>query len=110
MVLIKNGKIWDGEKFFYGDILTNDKHIEKIDTSINENADYIYDATGKLVSAGLVDIHVHLKGISCEEFGEGIFLVRSHPTWIDPKNSSKEINNIFYHAFVLKEIRLEIIL
>lgn len=68
-ILIKNGKIWNGEKFFYGDILTNDKHIEKIDTSINENADYIYDATGKLVSAGLVDIHVHLKGISCDEYG-----------------------------------------
>ena len=34
-------------------------------------------------------------GISCEEFGEGIFLVRSHPAWIDQHNSSKEINNIF---------------
>ena len=34
-------------------------------------------------------------GISCEEFGEGIFLVRSHPQWIDQNNSSKEINNIF---------------
>ena len=34
-------------------------------------------------------------GISCEEFGEGTFLVRSHPDWIDQKNSSKEINNIF---------------
>ena len=34
-------------------------------------------------------------GISCEEFGEGTFLVRSHPDWIDQKNSSKDINNIF---------------
>ena len=34
-------------------------------------------------------------GISCEEFGEGTFLVRSHPDWINQKNSSKEINNIF---------------
>ena len=34
-------------------------------------------------------------GISCEEFGEGTFLVRSHPAWIDQNNSSKEINNIF---------------
>ncbi len=68
-ILIKNGRVWDGEKFFYGDILTNDKHIEKIDTSINENAEYIYDATRKIVSAGLVDIHVHLKGIAPDEFG-----------------------------------------
>ena len=34
-ILIKNGKIWDGEKFFYGDILTNDKHIEKIEEEIS---------------------------------------------------------------------------
>jgi len=34
-------------------------------------------------------------GISCEEFGEGTFLVRSHPDWINADNSSKEINNIF---------------
>lgn len=68
-ILIKNGRIFDGEKFFCRDILTNGRYIEKIDTVINENADYIYDAKGKIVSAGLVDIHVHLKGISCEEFG-----------------------------------------
>ena len=68
-ILIKNGRIFDGERFFCGDILTNGRYIEKIDTAINENADYIYDAEGKIVSAGLVDIHVHLKGISCEEFG-----------------------------------------
>lgn len=68
-ILIKTGKVWDGEKFVCGDILTNGKYIEKIDTVINENAEYVYDATGKIVSPGLVDIHVHLKGISCEEFG-----------------------------------------
>lgn len=68
-ILIKNGKIWDGDKFFYADILTNNKYIEKIEASINENADFVYDAKGKIVSAGLVDIHVHLKGVSCDEFG-----------------------------------------
>lgn len=70
-ILIKNGNVWDGEKFVCGDILTNGKYIEKIDTVINEKAEYVYDATGKIVSPGLVDIHVHLKGISCEEFGIG---------------------------------------
>jgi len=68
-ILIKNGRVWDGEKFFCSDVLTNDKYIEKIEPTINENAEYVYDAEGKIVSAGLVDIHVHLKGISCEEFG-----------------------------------------
>ena len=68
-ILIKNGRVWDGEKFFFADILTNDNLIEKIEPDITDNADYIFDAEGKIVSAGLVDIHVHLKGIASDEFG-----------------------------------------
>lgn len=68
-ILIKNGRIWDGEKFFDGDILTNDMYIEQIARTINEDAGFVYDASGKIVSAGLVDIHVHLKGIAPDEFG-----------------------------------------
>lgn len=68
-ILVINGRIWDGEIFFYGDILTNNNLIEKIEPEITDNADYVFDAEGKIVSAGLVDIHVHLKGISSDEFG-----------------------------------------
>ena len=70
-ILVKNGRIWDGEKFFFSDVLTNDKLIEKIEPNITDNADYIYDARGKIVSAGLVDIHVHLKGLASDAFGVG---------------------------------------
>ena len=68
-ILIKNGKIWDGEKFFFSDVLTEDEHIAKIAQDINEEADYVFDAKGKIVSAGLVDTHVHLKGISADIYG-----------------------------------------
>lgn len=68
-ILIKNGRVWDGETFFFADVLTDDKVISKIDKNISDCADYIFDATGKTVSAGLVDIHVHMKGIASEEFG-----------------------------------------
>lgn len=68
-ILIKNGRIWDGERFFYGDILTEDDRIVQIADRIEANAKYIYDATGKTVSAGLVDIHLHLKGFSSDEHG-----------------------------------------
>lgn len=68
-ILIKNGRIWDGEKFFRGDILTDGKKISKIEESINCNADFTYDANGKTVSAGLVDAHIHIKGISSDDFG-----------------------------------------
>lgn len=68
-ILIKNGRVWDGNHFLYCDILTDGNKIEKIAPSICEDAAYIYDAKGKLVSAGLVDTHVHIRGISIEKFG-----------------------------------------
>ena len=68
-ILIKNGRVWDGEKFFFADVLTEDKVIAKIEKNISDDADYVFDATDKTVSAGLVDIHVHMKGIASEEFG-----------------------------------------
>ena len=68
-ILIKNGRVWDGEQFLYSDVLTVGKTVSKIAPSIFENADFIYNADGKTVSAGLVDAHVHMRGISIEEFG-----------------------------------------
>ncbi len=68
-LLIKNGRIWDGEKFFFADVLTEDKVIAKIEKNISDNADFVFDATGKIVSVGLIDTHVHLKGLSSDEFG-----------------------------------------
>ncbi len=68
-ILIKNGRVWDGEKFFFADVLTEDKVIAKIEKNISDNVDFVFDATGKTVSAGLVDIHVHMKGIASEKFG-----------------------------------------
>lgn len=68
-ILIKNGRVWDGETFFFSDILTDGELIAKIERNISDNADFVYDASGKIVSAGLVDIHVHMKGISSDKFG-----------------------------------------
>ena len=68
-ILIKNGRVWDGERFFPADVLTEGRYITKIEPHISEQADFVYDASGKTVSAGLVDIHVHMRGISIEAFG-----------------------------------------
>ncbi|MBQ2743757.1 MAG: amidohydrolase family protein [Oscillospiraceae bacterium] len=67
-ILIKNGKIWNGEHFSSADILTDGDNISKIERNIVENADYVFDASGKIVSAGLVDGHVHMRGVN-EKFG-----------------------------------------
>lgn len=63
-ILIKNGRVWDGEKFYFADVLTDDGKISKIKQKIDEKADFKYDADGKIVSAGLVDAHVHMRGIN----------------------------------------------
>lgn len=68
-VLIKNGRVWDGEKFSYADVLLEKNTVIKIEEHVFESADYIYDASGKTVSAGLVDAHVHMRGISSRKFG-----------------------------------------
>lgn len=68
-ILIKNGRVWNGECFHYADILTEENTIVKIEKAIEDHADHIFDATGKIVSAGLVDTHVHMRGISSHKYG-----------------------------------------
>ena len=60
-ILVKGGRVWDGDNFFNSDILIEGNKITKIEPSIIANATCVYDATGKTVSAGLVDIHTHLR-------------------------------------------------
>jgi len=68
-LLIKHGRVWDGAQFFQADILTDGKLIAEIGEDINVPADFTFDANGMIVSAGLVDAHVHLKGISADIYG-----------------------------------------
>lgn len=68
-ILIKGGRVFDGERFLYKDVLIDNGIIVAINESISVAADTVYDATGKTVSAGLVDAHTHLRGISCEKYG-----------------------------------------
>ena len=68
-ILIKNGVVWDGENYLNADVLTEDNKISKIQNCIDENSDYVYDASGQFVLPGLVDIHTHFKGISSDNIG-----------------------------------------
>ncbi len=64
--LIKNGRVWNGEDICFCDVLTDGDRIEKIAPNIVEKCDFVFDASGKTVSPGLVDAHVHISG---GEFG-----------------------------------------
>ncbi len=61
-ILIKGGKVFDGEKFILTDVLTNGDTIEKICPDITDEADFVWNAERQIVSAGLVDAHVHISG------------------------------------------------
>jgi dihydroorotase len=67
-ILIKNGRVWDGEQFLYADVLTDGGRLSKIEPHISEKAEFVYDAAGKTVAPGLVDLHVHMRGIN-KKFG-----------------------------------------
>lgn len=67
-VLLANGRVWDGERFYLADVLVKDGVISRIESNIIACADFTYDASGKIVSAGLVDAHVHMRGISSADF------------------------------------------
>ncbi len=68
-IRIMNGRVWDGSRFRTGDVAIKDGRIAKIGDADGFEAAYTFDAAGKIVSAGLVDVHTHLYGISSDGFG-----------------------------------------
>lgn len=62
-LLIKNGRVIDPASKFdaVADVLVTDGKVKKIVKDISENADKIIDASGLVVTPGLVDIHVHFR-------------------------------------------------
>lgn len=67
-IAVINGRIWDGERFSEGNVLVKNDKIAAVGTE-KFSADYVYDAAGAIVSPGLVDIHVHLRGVSEKRYG-----------------------------------------
>lgn len=74
-IRIVNGRIWDGGCFQYADVLTEGRSIIKIAKGITEEADFVWDASGRIVSAGLVDCHVHMRGISADDIGAAVEMI-----------------------------------
>ena len=68
-IKIENGRIFDGEKFFHGDIYIENNRIVSIGKNLDAKANYTFCANGNLVTPGLVDIHTHMKGVSSDAFG-----------------------------------------
>ena len=63
ILLIRNGRVVDPANNFddVADVLVVDGKIAAVKPDINFSADYEYDATGKIVTPGLIDMHVHFR-------------------------------------------------
>lgn len=74
-ILITDGRIWNGERFLYEDVLAENgiitKIAEHIETDLAQN-DFRFNAAGMTVCPGLVDMHVHIRGISSDVYGTPI--------------------------------------
>lgn len=69
VLLIRGGQVWDGQRFFEADILTEDDRVVEIGPGLSANATFSFDAKGMIVSAGLVDGHAHLRGAAMPIYG-----------------------------------------
>ena len=67
-ILIKNGRIFDGEKFYPGDVLVENGRITGLGNIPDTAANVVFDATGMTVCPGLVDIHAHMAGVTDDAF------------------------------------------
>ena len=72
-ILFKNANVWTGEEdgvLAETDVLINNGRIEKIGKDLNSGNAQIIDATGKHLTAGIVDEHSHIAILAGNEAGQ----------------------------------------
>ena len=59
--LLKNAKLYDGTgaQPFIGDVLIDGDRIAKVGPALSDEADVVYDLSGKSLSPGFIDGHSH---------------------------------------------------
>ncbi len=67
-ILLKGGKIFDGENFFDGDLLIKDGKIAEIGKASNSQATVV-DVSSCIITSGLIDIHTHLLEMGNKKYG-----------------------------------------
>lgn len=67
-LLIRGGRLFDGDAFSDADILVADGVVAQIAPNIDAQANTVFDARGMTVTPGLVDGHMHIGGLSPERW------------------------------------------
>ncbi|MBR6013512.1 MAG: dihydroorotase [Selenomonadaceae bacterium] len=99
-LLIRGGRVIDPANNFdkIADILIEDGKISAVDSDINFSADEIFDAAGKIVTPGFIDMHVHFREPGQEakedfESGSKAALAGGYTTVATMPNTSPVVDN-----------------
>ncbi|TAI49324.1 amidohydrolase family protein [Flagellimonas allohymeniacidonis] len=69
-ILFKNATVWTGETILENtDVLIKDGKVSKVGKDLNPGRAKVIDATGKHLTAGVIDEHSHIAGLSINEAG-----------------------------------------
>ncbi|MBI2284153.1 MAG: amidohydrolase family protein [Bacteroidetes bacterium] len=74
-LLIKNATVWTNEKegkLENADVLVKDGKIAKVGKNLTDATAKVIDATGKHVTAGIIDEHSHIAASSINEGGQSV--------------------------------------
>jgi imidazolonepropionase-like amidohydrolase len=74
-LLIKNATVWTNEKegkLLNADVLVKDGKIVKVGKNLSDASARVIDATGKHVTAGIIDEHSHIAAASINEGGQSV--------------------------------------
>ena len=113
MMLIKNGRVIDpmSRKNEVCNILIDEDIIAKIGSNIDDGGvDEIIDAGGKIVSPGLIDVHVHLRdpGLTYKEdflTGSKAAARGGFTTVVCMANTNPPVDNVAIMEYVLNEAK-----
>lgn len=99
-LLIRGGRVINPASNFdkISDVLIEDGKISAVDTDIKISADEIFDAAGKIISPGLIDMHVHFREPGQEakedfESGSKAALAGGYTTVATMPNTSPVVDN-----------------
>ena len=74
-LLFKNATVWTSEKegiLSHADVLVKDGKIAAVGTGLSEQGARVIDASGKHLTAGLIDEHSHIAAASINEGGQSV--------------------------------------
>lgn len=111
-LVLKGGTVVDPVQELYGtmDVALRAGKIAAIQERLDGDADRIVDVTGKLVTAGLIDLHTHVYrgGNSLSIDPESVLKRSGVTTWVDA-GSAGAGNFSGFHEFVIQKSRVRII-